>query len=76
MYILFHIQNPQPIVQERKFGFRCQITLVDEPCELDVTCDASGNKINQFLRRQTGESFRSDARPNCRVILNPNGCQK
>lgn len=72
----FDLQKTKTIVIEREFGFRCKITLVDDPCELDVTCDAFGNKIDQFLRRQNGEIYRSDAPPECRTLQNPNGCQK
>jgi hypothetical protein len=78
---------------ERKFGFRCKIRLVEERCQLGVTCDDFGNKIrpgsnaqfgnqntgsyqpvDNFLRRQTGEQFSSDARPDCRVTLASDGC--
>ena len=77
----------------RKFGFRCKIRLVEERCQLGMTCDQFGNKISpasnpgfgnqnvgpyqpvdNFLRRQTGEQFSSDARPDCRVTLAPDGC--
>jgi hypothetical protein len=63
----------------RKFGFRCLVTLVNARCELGLTCDANGNKIgsrssDSLLRRQTGEEFASDAPPDCRTQLLPDGC--
>ena len=68
----------------RKFGFRCLVTLVNARCQLNVTCDANGNKLggeeslsrrfDPFLRRQTGEEFSSDAPPDCRTQQAPDGC--
>ena len=52
--------------------------LVMERCQLGVTCDSSGHKIpnyDQALSRQTGELFSSDASPDCRVELAPDGCK-
>jgi len=65
---------------EREFGFRCLVTLVNEICELGVTCDSLGNKISVTPRadiltnRQTGEQFPSDSPPICRTTLSPSGC--
>ena len=71
---------PEQIVY-RKFGFRCMVTLVNARCQLGVTCDENGNKLgpefrrhDPYLRRQTGEEFSSDAPPDCRTQLTPNGC--
>ena len=37
-------------IQEPLYGFRTKVTLVDnEPCELGVTCDEDGNKIQRRL---------------------------
>ena len=85
--------EPKSKTVQRKFGFRCKIRLVEERCQLDVTCDRSGNKINpgsnplsgnqdnesyqpvdNVLRRQTGEQFSSDSRPDCRATLASDGC--
>ena len=69
-----------------RYGFRTRVTLVEnQSCILDVTCTATGDKINVALakrrsgerrisRRQgfTGEEFRSDAPPECRAIRDPN----
>ena len=72
------------ITLQRRFGFRCRVRLVQERCQLGETCDAAGNKLRNFsgnnltdqlLRRQTGEEFRSDSNPDCRVELAPDGCQ-
>jgi hypothetical protein len=41
------------IYVQRKFGFRCKVRLVEERCQLGVTCDGSGFKIGQSLTRQT-----------------------
>ena len=45
---------------QRQFGFSCKVRLVEERCQLGVTCNASGQKIfaESSLRRQTGEEFR------------------
>lgn len=80
-----------PILNEDFYGFSVMIRLVDEPCELGVTCDENGNKMGEddtasleniganlinriFLRRQTGEDFSSSGPPECRSVVNPNGC--
>jgi len=69
---LFCLQSTKTIVQEQKFGFRCLISLVDEICELGVTCDQKGQRI---YRRQAEELYQSDAPPTCGVFENPNGCE-
>ena len=72
-----------------RYGFRTRVTLVEnQSCILDVTCTATGDKINVALarrsgnlppqthrrrhKRQAGEEFRSDAPPECRAIRDPN----
>lgn len=67
---------------EREYGFRCVITLVNEICQLGVTCDSLGNKMvpqtsrfdDLLSSRQTGEEFSSDSSPLCRTTLSPSGC--
>lgn len=59
---------------ERRYGFRCKITLVDRlQCQLGLTCDADGNRLAQS--RQTGEEFFADGPPECRTELSPLGCR-
>ncbi len=72
-------RNTQVFVQQRpafkrRYGFRCQVTLVDRSkCQLNVDCDIDGNRLT---KRQsfTGEEFRTDAPPDCRIELSPSGC--
>ena len=59
-------------IPEPLYGFVTKVTLVDnEPCELGVTCDQNGNKIQRRkawqFDRQTGEEFVSGAPPDCRT---------
>ena len=64
-------------IPEPLYGFRTKVTLVDnEPCELGVTCDQNGNRIQRRVDhwqkawqydRQTGEEFVSGAPPDCRT---------
>ncbi len=60
--------------------------IIWQPCAIGVTCDGQGNKIyprrseravqktTSLWSRQTGEEFASDAPPDCRVEINPDGC--
>ena len=75
----------QPSYDNLRYGFRTRVTLVEnQSCILDVTCTATGDKINValarsdssenhgFAKRQSGEEFRSDAPPECRAIRDRN----
>ena len=67
-------------IPEPKFGFASKVTIVnDQPCVLDVTCDANGNTLFARRRtkidRQTGEAFFTSAAPDCRAAPDPtNSC--
>ncbi len=75
------------IFEDDLFGFRTRVKLVeDKPCILGVTCDENGYKIinGQVIRGQgqhdafdrQDQEFFSDAPAECRLRLNPNGCQR
>ena len=81
----YHNKGGRKVVTiQRRFGFRCRVRLVEERCQLGETCNVAGNRIlnfsgnslmDQLLRRQSGEEFRSDSNPDCRVKVAPDGCQ-
>ncbi len=67
-----------------RYGFRTRVAVVEnQSCILDVTCTATGDRINvalskrngqvksSFARRQSGEEFQSDAPPQCRAVRDP-----
>ena len=57
-------------ISEPLYGFRTKIS-TEKNCEIEgVNCDVSTTKKNEktFQKRQTGEEFRSDAPPDCRII--------
>ena len=67
-----------------RYGFRTRVSLVEnQSCILDVTCTATGNRINVALARKSNsgsgfgrkqlslEEFSSDAPPDCRAIRDP-----
>ena len=61
---------------ERRYGFRCKITLVDkQQCQLGVSCDSEGNRLSErIIKRQAGEEFLATGPPECRTELSPLGC--
>ena len=61
---------------ERRYGFRCKITLVDkQQCQLGVSCDSEGNRLSErIIKRQSGEEFLATGPPECRTELSPLGC--
>ena len=73
-----HLQ--EVISFERRYGFRCRVTLVDrQQCQLGVSCDSEGNrlsdrKVQKRQKRQAGEEFFADGPPECRTELSPLGC--
>ena len=68
-------------ISQHKFGshsiYVCAIVIIPT-CEVDVTCDANGNKLpgdfegvrirRDIYDRQTGEDFQSEGPPECRTI--------
>ena len=73
-----HLQ--EVISFERRYGFRCRVTLVDrQQCQLGISCDSEGNrlsdrKVQKRQKRQAGEEFFADGPPECRTELSPLGC--
>ena len=61
---------------ERKYGFRCRVTLVDkQQCQLGFSCDSEGNRLSDRLKkRQAGVEFVAEGPPECRTELSPLGC--
>lgn len=71
-----------------RYGFRSRVSLVEnQSCILDVTCTATGDRINialskrrgpammsqrRMTKRQSSGEFLSDAPPSCRAIRDPN----
>ena len=56
---------------ERRYGFRCKITLVDkQQCQLGVSCDSEGNRLSErIIKRQAGEEFLATGPPECHRIV-------
>ena len=54
------------------------MTLVDEPCQLEVTCDAYGNSLEHHYthyveKRNIDDQITATAPPQCRTIKSPPG---
>jgi len=62
-----------PSFTDGRFGFVTKVLLVRRPCSLEVDCHQMEAPL--IWRRQTGEAFSSQAPPDCRIELNPDGCQ-
>ena len=57
-------------ISEPLYGFRTKISTAKN-CEIEgVNCDVSNftKNENAFQKRQTGEEFRSDSPPDCRIF--------
>ena len=55
-------------MQEPLYGFRVKITF-ERPCDNSKPeCNNFSQENDNFQRRQTGEGFRSEAPPDCRII--------
>lgn len=60
---------------ERRYGFRCRITLVDkQQCQLGVSCDSEGNRLSDRIQKRQDAEFLADGPPECRTELSPLGC--
>ena len=55
-------------MQEPLYGFRVKITFQRSCNNSKAECNNAGQENDEFQRRQTGEGFRSEAPPDCRII--------
>ena len=62
---------------DASYGFRVLVTLVDEPCQLDVTCDAYGNSLEHhyahYVEKRSANPSTATAPPQCRTLKSPPG---
>ena len=53
---------------EPLYGFRTKITFEKSCGDTKLECNNFSQENDNFQRRQTGEEFRSEAPPDCRII--------